>query len=167
MLQDLFQVAYWLVRTYRRNLSEPLQEMFDPYLLPPAVEDAAAQSRNQLEAFEAQLEAERHAREQERALNEQVRAEYEAKLAALQAQAGSTKARNARTPDRHDYNEAQTRETIIDLMLLEAGWDVNAKNVREFSVVGLPTKTGKGRVDYVLWGDDGKPLAVVEAQAYQ
>ena len=164
VLQDLFQVAYWLVRTYRRNLSEPLQEMFDPYLLPPAAEDAAAQSRNQLEAFETQLEAERQAREQERALNEQVRAEYEQKLAELQAQVGSTKARNARTPDRHDYNEAQTRETIIDLMLLEAGWDVNAKDVREFPVVGLPTKTGRGRVDYVLWGDDGKPLAVVEAK---
>jgi type I restriction enzyme R subunit len=26
------------------------------------------------------------------------------------------------------------------------------------------TETGKGFVDYVLWGDDGKPLAVVEAK---
>lgn len=164
VLQDLFQVAYWLVRTYRRDLRAPLQEMFDPYLLPPPADDVARQSRRQLEAFETQLEAERQEREQERALNESLRAEYEAKLANLQTQVERVKARNVRTPDRHDYNEAQTREVIIDLMLLEAGWNADSPNVREFEVAGLPTKTGRGRVDYVLWGDDGKPLAVVEAK---
>ena len=28
----------------------------------------------------------------------------------------------------------------------------------------MPTADGKGFVDYVLWGDDGKPLALVEAK---
>ena len=28
----------------------------------------------------------------------------------------------------------------------------------------MPTEQGVGFVDYVLWGDDGKPLAVVEAK---
>ncbi len=28
----------------------------------------------------------------------------------------------------------------------------------------MPSPSGKGRVDYVLWGDDGKPLALVEAK---
>ena len=28
----------------------------------------------------------------------------------------------------------------------------------------MPNKTGIGYADYVLWGDDGKPLAVVEAK---
>jgi type I restriction enzyme R subunit len=28
----------------------------------------------------------------------------------------------------------------------------------------MPNDTGTGRVDYVLWGDDGKPLALVEAK---
>lgn len=50
VLQDLFQIAYWLVRTYRRDLQAPLQEMFDPYLLPPPADDVARQSRKQLEA---------------------------------------------------------------------------------------------------------------------
>jgi len=30
--------------------------------------------------------------------------------------------------------------------------------------MGMPNPTGEGNVDYVLWGDDGKPLAVVEAK---
>lgn len=164
VVQDLFQVTYWLARTYRRDLHAELPEMFDPYLLLPPAAEQETRSRKQLEELEARLEAERREREQEWALNESVRAEYEAKLTDLQAQVERVKARNVRTPDRHDYNETQTREVIIDLMLLEAGWDADAPNVREFSVVGLPTTTGKGRVDYVLWGDDGKPLAVVEAK---
>jgi hypothetical protein len=32
---------------------------------------------------------------------------------------------------------------------------------------GMPNATGKGYVDYVLWGDDGKPLAVVEAKKHR
>ena len=35
---------------------------------------------------------------------------------------------------------------------------------REFEVTGMPNKQGKGFVDYVLWGDDGKPLGLVEAK---
>ena len=35
---------------------------------------------------------------------------------------------------------------------------------REFPVTGMPNNTGEGFVDYVLWGDDGKPLGLVEAK---
>ena len=31
-------------------------------------------------------------------------------------------------------------------------------------VTGMPNNTGEGFVDYVLWGDDGKPLGLVEAK---
>lgn len=59
-------------------------------------------------------------------------------------------------------SEAITRQRFIDLMLGEAGWDLNAIDVKEYSVTGMPE--GNGRADYVLWGDDGLPLAVVEAK---
>ncbi|WP_212001834.1 DEAD/DEAH box helicase family protein [Chitinophaga sp. HK235] len=59
-------------------------------------------------------------------------------------------------------SEKETRLRFIDLLLEEAGWDVNAVNVREYSLKGMPG--GAGRADYVLWGDDGLPLAVVEAK---
>jgi type I restriction enzyme R subunit len=65
-------------------------------------------------------------------------------------------------------SEAETRRRYIDLSLKEAGWD-NLREGREleYEVVGMPfstNKTGIGYVDYVLWGDDGLPLAVVEAK---
>lgn len=73
-------------------------------------------------------------------------------------------------------NEKETRLQLIDPALRRAGWTVlNEKHIIEKNkacietpVVGMPktmeNPTGNGFVDYVLFGDDGKPLAVVEAK---
>lgn len=78
------------------------------------------------------------------------------------------KEQHGRVPPPPDPNEAVTRELYINLLLQEAGWDPKGHNVAEYPVTGMPTGDGKndgpGFVDYVLWGDDGKPLAVVEAK---
>lgn len=71
-----------------------------------------------------------------------------------------------------DISEAETRCRFIDLMLREAGWDVletegdiqPSKAGIEIEVDGMPNNAGKGYADYVLFGADGKPLAVVEAK---
>ncbi len=65
-------------------------------------------------------------------------------------------------------SEAQTRRLYIDLALKESGWD-NLREEREleYEVKGMPLSTnpsGIGYADYVLWGDDGLPLAVIEAK---
>ena len=69
-------------------------------------------------------------------------------------------------------SEATTRKLYIDLYLNEAGWDVLEKeNVAvaekagiEIKVNGMPNAQGFGFCDYVLYGRDGKPLAIVEAK---
>jgi len=71
-----------------------------------------------------------------------------------------------------DHNEAETRKLFIDLLLEEAGWEVidkegaivPSKACIEIEVEGMPNETGLGYVDYVLFGADGRPLAVVEAK---
>ena len=60
--------------------------------------------------------------------------------------------------------EAETRKMLIDVMLEELGWNLDDPNCREYEVEGMPNTSGKGYIDYVLWGDDGKPLAVIEAK---
>ena len=65
-------------------------------------------------------------------------------------------------------SEQKTRLLFIDVLLKEAGWD-NLQEGREleYEVRGMPASTnpsGVGYVDYVLWGKDGKPLAVIEAK---
>jgi type I restriction enzyme R subunit len=79
------------------------------------------------------------------------------------------KERNAAfIPPPIDPNEETTRKMYIDALLREAGWDPFGFNVPEYEVKNcMPQATGNngtGKVDYVLWGDDGKPLAVVEAK---
>jgi type I restriction enzyme R subunit len=68
--------------------------------------------------------------------------------------------------DSLQWNEDKTRTLLIDAMLLQAGWDVNdADKVGQEIEVEFPNNpSGKGYVDYVLWGDNGQPLAVVEAK---
>lgn len=71
-----------------------------------------------------------------------------------------------------DISEAETCRRYIDLMLREAGWDVleNEGDIQpgkacvEIEVAGMPNNAGKGYADYVLFGTDGKPLAVIEAK---
>ena len=91
-------------------------------------------------------------------------AELDDELKRLRAEVAAAKKASAAQPDTHDYSEAKTRTDIIDLMLKEAGWALLDKRDREYEVSGMPSQKGKGYVDYVLWGDDGKPLAVVEAK---
>ncbi|MHC5729068.1 MAG: DEAD/DEAH box helicase family protein, partial [Nostoc sp.] len=85
-------------------------------------------------------------------------------LKRLRAEIAKAKKASTSQPDTHDYSEAQTRDIFIDLLLKEAGWMLDQPRDREFAVTGMPNASGKGFVDYVLWGDDGKPLAIVEAK---
>jgi type I restriction enzyme R subunit len=71
-----------------------------------------------------------------------------------------------------DISEAETRRLYIDLMLKEAGWEVldtegaiqPSKACIEVEVEGMPNNEGIGYCDYVLFGSNGLPLAVVEAK---
>lgn len=68
--------------------------------------------------------------------------------------------------------EEETRRLYIDLLLKEASWKVSTNKGAvmpstaciEVEVTGMPTASGKGYVDYALFGADGKPLAVIEAK---
>lgn len=74
--------------------------------------------------------------------------------------------------DKIDYSEAETRKLFINLLLEEAKWEVldkegaivPSKACIEIEVTGMPNSAGVGYVDYVLFGANGKPLAVVEAK---
>lgn len=70
----------------------------------------------------------------------------------------------AYVPKPLDLTEYETRKLYIDAMLQDAGWTEGADWLNEYPVEGMPNPTGKGFVDYVLLGDDGRPLALVEAK---
>ncbi|MFR8870767.1 DEAD/DEAH box helicase family protein [Paraclostridium sordellii] len=63
-----------------------------------------------------------------------------------------------------EISEFETRKRYIDIELKLAGWEFGKDIGEEIEVNGMPNNSGLGYVDYVLYGDNGKPLAVIEAK---
>jgi type I restriction enzyme R subunit len=158
-VRELFHVCFWLARNYARN-SKPKDGLgFDADQL-PKTSPVPAQTLAQLQQLSAQL-AEKDAKLQELAID---KLKIDEELQRLRAEIAEIKRLNEATPDQHNYSEAETRDFFIDLLLKEAGWPLDKQEDREFPVTGMPNIKGEGFVDYVLWGDNGKPLGLVEAK---
>jgi type I restriction enzyme R subunit len=163
-VRELFHFSYWLARTYARGDQPSGTLLFAPDALPQTA-SVTVERLDQLKAAAARFTDAVQGRVAAEQATAEARSARDAEVAALQAEIARLKAQNARIPDNHDYDEAATRETFIDLLLAEAGWPCDrAGKDTEYRVTGMPYGTGEGFVDYVLWGDDGKPLAVVEAK---
>ncbi len=63
-----------------------------------------------------------------------------------------------------ELSEYKTRKIYIDAMLADAGWTEGHDWLSEVELPGMPNWSEIGYADYVLYGDDGRPLAVVEAK---
>ena len=158
-VRELFHVCFWLVRNYTRHAKPPDQLAFDPNQLPKA-SPIPPQTLAQLQQLAAQL-TEKGAK-LEQLITDKLA--LDAELQRLRAEIAEVKRKNEATPDQHNYSEAETRDYFIDLLLKEAGWALDQERDREFPVTGMPNEKGEGFVDYVLWGDNGKPLGLVEAK---
>ncbi len=158
-VRELFHFFYWLARNYGR-VGRPAPNLaFDASALPRAT-PTHKQSAEQL----TQLEAALRERDEKLTVLLADKSALNAELERLRAEVAKAKQAAAAQPDTHDYSETETRDYFIDLMLKEAGWPLDQARDREFEVAGMPNREGKGFVDYMLWGDDGKPLGLVEAK---
>ena len=142
-LQNLFVFFDFLAYCYGENYTE---HTFNPALLaeqsaqptPPAVDEDAARKLDALIKENAAL------KEQLTQRREQQHQTY--------------------VPKPLEISEYKTRKLYIDAMLQDAGW-VEGKNwLNEVKLPGMPNKSETGYADYVLYGDDGKALAIVEAK---
>ena len=168
VVSALFQFCLWLAFTYGRSSKPDPSLRFDPHKLVEAgrAEKASLRDRKELED-RLEREMENHLQARQR-LAEATRTaeELEAELAELRVDvAAAKKAAESLPVEAHDWSEADTRKYKIDALLAEAGWTglVEGRDI-EFEVRGMPSDSGVGCVDYVLWGADGSPLAVVEAK---
>lgn len=175
-LKYLFRFLRYLAIYY--GASTPESQQFDEGLIPAADQTATKQQQHdkQLKKLVDNVEwknkqarlAEQTIRDQadeNTALKQQL-AQHQAALSARKA--SREKAVDINTAVPLEVSEAETRWRYIDLSLKECGWDVLREGRElEYEVTGMPLSTnpsGIGYVDYVLWGDDGLPLAVVEAK---
>jgi type I restriction enzyme R subunit len=162
-VRELFHVCYWLAHTYGRVEKPPPSLTFSPAAV-PRPSPSPKQTAEQLRALEASLRE----RDEKLATLLSDKSALDEELTRLRAEVAAAKKAAAAQPDTHDYSEAETRDYFIDLLLKEAGWALDQPRDRELEVSGMPTTptggSGRGFVDYVLWGDDGKPLGLVEAK---
>lgn len=171
--KELHHVLYWFARTYTPGLDRSTfgPYTFDENLVPQTVAiDAkvALSTAKEIQTLKEQLaEQDKQKRElEQKELRES--AKLKAENEALKKQVAEAVAAAAQVHDNHDYKEEETRHWLIDPLLREAGWELAKTKDREYPVSGMPISPqnpqGNGFVDYVLWSDDGTPLAVVEAK---
>jgi type I restriction enzyme R subunit len=157
--RELFQFSYWLAHRYGRGVQPASELTFNDALL-PKTSPVPPQTQRKLEELATSLAA----KDESLAALLKDKTALDEEIQRLRAEVAAAKAANEVAPDTHDYNEAQTRDAFIDLLLKEAGWSLDQERDREFPVQGMPNTASEGFVDYVLWGEDGKPLGLVEAK---
>lgn len=149
-LRSLFAFIEWLDYCYGGDAYE--ERRFDEKLVPAirmALDIRAIKQRESLIEQKDEL-----IRKQEEEI-ERLRARFAAAKE-------SAKERNDFDPD--TLSEYETRKRFIDLDLAYAGWNPERNVEVEVEVLGMPNAEGKGYVDYLLNGPDGKPLALIEAK---
>lgn len=160
VLRELFHVVVFAAYRFSTDpQAVPTGAQFDPAL----AAKLSPLSRQELVKLAAKFKAQDEAHARALAEGDDLAAARDAEIAKLKAQIAAAQAATIK-PDDHDYSEAETRRLIIDVLLAEAGWPLDQARDREYPVTGMPNVEGKGFVDYVLWGTDGLPLAVVEAK---
>ncbi|GFZ90180.1 DEAD/DEAH box helicase family protein [Nesterenkonia alkaliphila] len=160
---DLHHVLIWAAHTFSTQPDTiPLDAEFDPKIAtsrtPMRHEELrklAVKVQQEHEEFQRKLEESAAA---SRAKDEEI-ARLQTQLAAAQA---------AKTTEFHrDLDEATTRTELIDEMLAEAGWVITKEHTAGGAQEEVPLRGPDGETryaDYVLWDDDGTPLAVIEAK---
>ncbi|WP_310487537.1 DEAD/DEAH box helicase family protein [Chamaesiphon sp. VAR_69_metabat_338] len=164
LIEELFHFLYWLCRSYSPNGKTLGKIDFNPQL----IQQPQAQGKNELTLIQLQtLETQLSQAEEMKAIALERERQTAAELDRLKAELTALKQTNTKVPDPHNYNETNTRKYLIDVLLREMGWDLTHPDSIEYPVEGMPTSvnpSGKGAVDYVLWDENGLPLAVVEAK---
>ena len=165
----LFQFCSHIAISYSSDEIET--PVFDESLIPIGtnVNEPQRELELQVQKFEAQFKKDqlkREALEAQKEDLESLRKELDLKSKKLAKRAESRESKVKHIPQL--IPESVTRKLYIDVLLKEAGWNkLTEGRELEYEVKGMPVSTnpsGIGYVDYVLWGDDGNPLAVVEAK---
>lgn len=171
-LKNIFRFMSWVSKLYSSANPDisAFEERFIPYgdekdKTAKQLEKLAEEKEQERSIAEKALKQQQHLAEE----NEQLKARLEEQLRIIAERKeervvsfGYTEPVPALT------SEYETRTQLIDLLLREAGWNrFEEGHDVEYPVTGMPLSTnpsGKGYIDYVLWDDNGKPLAVVEAK---
>lgn len=164
-LNILFDFVQWIEYCYGAEYTE---RTFNEHIIP----DTNAESKRIEEEYtkvisDIQKNADKIVDEKDKQIQELLRINAELSKERTEARKEHEESRNYSYDD--NMAEWETRKRYIDADLKDCGYVFSQDAKRncievEFPVVGMPNATGKGRVDYVIWGDTGKIIALIEAK---
>jgi type I restriction enzyme R subunit len=164
-LNILFDFVQWIDYCYGRDYVE---RRFDETKIPDSTKDAEAiQEQYNRVIKDVQKNADKIVDEKDKEIERLLKMNEE-----LRQQMKGQKSKNQKERDytyEPNMSEWLTRKRYIDADLRANGYvfDQDAKRnciEVEYPVVGMPNETGTGYVDYVIWGDTGKIIALLEAK---
>jgi len=150
VLKCLFNFMKWIYFNYDKNY-ENIE--FDINFIPQENNDNIKQAER--EKLEVELQ------EQTKKLEETLRENEELRKQLTEERENKQKSKDFVVKD---LSEFETRKQFIDLDLQISGWDFKENITEELEVQGMKNSEGIGYVDYVLFGKNGLPVAVVEAK---
>ena len=149
-LRYLYNFMQWIAYCYSDNFEE--KEFDESVLQAQSINVLAVKERENL--YE-ELEKKDKKLEETRKENAELRAKLTEKRARKEENYNF---------EVKDISEYETRKKYIDLELKLAGWDFETNITEELKLSGMPNAHQEGYADYVLFGKNGLPLAVVEAK---
>ncbi len=148
-LSSLFEFIQWIDYCYGENYEE---HYFDEARIPA----------EKVFLNEAKIKEKESIIEQKDSEIAALRAKITAMSEQFTADKQQHKAERQFTPA--DISEYRTRKKYIDVDLKLLGWVFGDDVREEVELYGMPNPEGKGYADYVLYGKDGLPLAIIEAK---
>lgn len=164
MVLEAFDIARWVFVTFDGGLASGIHAFVPPK--PPADAKKLEKDHQRLLAQIAEQEQQMQAilQQLEQAKVQQVPVERTAEELQQLVTSGVAAA------DQLAFDEATTRQRLIDAMLFSAGWKVGQGGAstdevgQEIEIPQPQNKTGIGYADYVLWDENDKPLGVIEVK---
>ncbi len=149
-LRNLYEFILWIDYCYSEQLHD---KDFDESLIDG--NEGETKKRNELADLYEKLSS-----------NDKKLEEVVSENLVLRDQLARTRIKNteSRVFNVDSISEAETRKKYIDLEIELNGFVIGTDCLEEVPVTGMPSTSGEGYVDYVLYDDSGVPLAVVEAK---
>lgn len=165
ILREAYEVASWLFVGIYGGAKDQIPEYREPAITRADNDEEARRERKQILARLAAQEA-----QMQQLLSELERIRARQAESVSSAETEAVRDQGALAAQVLRFDEATTRRRLIDEALRAAGWDVagdgsSTEQVgQEVEVLHQPTPSGVGDADYVLYGENGLPLAVIEAK---
>lgn len=164
-LNILFDFVQWIECAYGQ---EYIKRTFDDTLIPEAnAESKRIEAEYACVIKDIQKNADKIVDEKDQQIQELLR--INAQLSQERTEAKKLHEKQRTYTYEGNMAEWKTRKRYIDADLRYSGYEFSQTAKRncietEYPVVGMPNASGTGHVDYVIWGDTGKIIALIEAK---